>query len=1046
MRSFTRRTGNFVAAAIVSALGFAATAHAQSQSFDVPAQSAASGVREFAQQAGIQVIVAGTAAHGRTTNKVQGNLDTRSALERLLSGTGLVVRSFDGTVAILDVTADASPDSLEQVLVTGSRIARPDLENPMPVRVLRMDEAERFGHTDLYGALAEVPGIGVGNSLLSSSTSWDSGATFINLRNLGTNRSLTLIDGKRRVSSSARSSAVDIGTIPLGMIERVEIVTGGAAAVYGADAVTGAVNIITKKEINETTLSVKQGVSDRNDADEFQASVSTGFNFGGDRGRVAVGGTYTKTDPLYMYERYDWHYQPFVLANPANRGTSDGVYDNVNLFNYRQHYYAYEPNFWLADEQKRYMLEEGGTVRPMVHDVLYSNGPAQFATGNGGDGRNLTDMSQYRGGEEAITVLGRTEFDITDKLRWAGYFNFAKTDYDGAASYWRDDTRATFFGGAGSAKAYLDNPYLPDSIRAIMEAKGLTSLNIDRTYGNFPVREEDHRRRTSTVGMELSGEIAADINWSAFAQYGRVKDHAIQGNVPWKSHWLAARDVITGPNGTPVCRSEAARAEGCVPLNIFSQIPASEALKNYVMSDRDEYRTTTQQLFGAEIHGSAFQLPAGKIGYAFGVEYRKDTLKNEDDPMALSGELVYGGGPGARSELDVSASVKEVFTEVLVPVLADAPFARRVNLELAYRYSDYNTVGGTNAWKAGLIWEPLQGFSMRGVQSRSVRTPNFGELYEPVFTNTTLGSITDPCMVASYYATAERAANCAALGVPAPGIVDPKVGPHVTTGGNPELGPETSDSLTIGFVWQPSFLPNFDLTVDYWDIDIEDVIYQLSYIQVLNLCVDMPSIDNQYCAAQGRNLTPNVPTSQHGILMPAGAALWVKAQQANISRLYANGVDVSLSYRIDVGPGRLGFRLAGTRLIEDVLETTPGVAAGDQRRDGAYTNPKTRATLTTTYDVGNFGMALSSRYWGKGLGNVLAMSGEQYQDNTVPSVTYHDLSARYTFGGHTVNFAVNNLFDKFPPQMGFGEPGIYFGGQVYDLVGRNYNVGWTYRF
>ncbi|GFE89948.1 hypothetical protein GCM10011488_49020 [Steroidobacter agaridevorans] len=586
----------------------------------------------------------------------------------------------------------------------------------------------------------------------------------------------------------------------------------------------------------------------------------------------------------------------------------------------------------------------------------------------------------------------------------------------------------------------------PWDLRPLRTRKGLTSLNIDRTYGNFPVREEDHRRRTSTVGMELSGEIAADINWSAFAQYGRVKDHAIQGNVPWKSHWLAARDVITGPNGTPVCRSEAARAEGCVPLNIFSQIPASEALKNYVMSDRDEYRTTTQQLFGAEIHGSAFQLPAGKIGYAFGVEYRKDTLKNEDDPMALSGELVYGGGPGARSELDVSASVKEVFTEVLVPVLADAPFARRVNLELAYRYSDYNTVGGTNAWKAGLIWEPLQGFSMRGVQSRSVRTPNFGELYEPVFTNTTLGSITDPCMVASYYATAERAANCAALGVPAPGIVDPKVGPHVTTGGNPELGPETSDSLTIGFVWQPSFLPNFDLTVDYWDIDIEDVIYQLSYTQVLNLCVDMPSIDNQYCAAQGRNLTPNVPTSQHGILMPAGAALWVKAQQANISRLYANGVDVSLSYRIDVGPGRLGFRLAGTRLIEDVLETTPGVAAGDQRRDGAYTNPKTRATLTTTYDVGNFGMALSSRYWGKGLGNVLAMSGEQYQDNTVPSVTYHDLSARYTFGGHTVNFAVNNLFDKFPPQMGFGEPGIYFGGQVYDLVGRNYNVGWTYRF
>ncbi len=949
--------------------------------------------------------------------------------------------------ALADEAESTEPKTIEEVVTTGSRIARADLENPMPVRVLKMEDAERFGHTDLYSALAEMPGIGVGNSLLSSSNGWDSGAAFINLRNLGTNRSLTLIDGRRRVSSSARASAVDIGTIPLGMIDRVEVVTGGAAAVYGADAVTGAVNIITKKEITETTFSAKMGVSERNDANESQVSMSTGFNFAEGRGRVAVGGTFTKTDPLFMYDRYDWRYQPFVLANPANTGTADGVYDNVNLYHYRQHYYAYEPNFWLPGEQKRYMLQADGTVRAMVHDTYYSNGPAQFATGDGGDGRNLTDMTQYRGGEDSLSVLGRTEFDLTDTLRLAGYANFAKTDYDGAGTYWRDDTRTTFFAGAGSAKAYLDNPFLPDSIRAVMLEKGLTSLNIDRTYGNFPVRNEDHHRKTSTVGLELSGTLGENISWSTFAQYGRVTDHAIEGDVPWKSHWLAARDVIAGPDGQPMCRSEAARAEGCIPLNIFSQEPASEALKDYVLSDRDEYRTTTQQVFGAELNGSALELPAGKIGYAFGVEYRRDTLENRDDPMALSGELVYGGGPGARSQLDVSADVKEVFTEVLIPVLADLPFARHVNAELAYRYSDYNTVGGTDAWKVGLIWEPVQGFSVRGVQSRSVRTPNFGELYEPVFTNTTLGSISDPCMVASYYASAQRAANCAALGVPAPGIVDPKVGPHVTTGGNPDLAPEISDSLTLGFVWQPTFLANFDLTMDYWDIDIEDVIYQLSYTQVLNLCVDMPSIDNPYCAAQGRNQTPDRPTAEHGILMPAGAALWVKAQQANISRLHARGVDVGLNYRVAVGQGLLGFRLAGTRLIEDVLETTPGVAAGDQPRAGSYTNPKTRATLTTTYDLGNFGMALSSRYWGKGLGNVLALSNEQYEDNTVPSVTYHDMSARYSFGRtHTLNLAVSNLFDKKPPQMGFGEPGIYFGGQVYDLVGRFYNVSWTSRF
>ena len=946
----------------------------------------------------------------------------------------------------------ANPDSepteartLDNVVVTGSRVARPDLVNPMPVSVINMEEVLRFGQTNLYNVLSQNPAIGIGNSLSSSVTGWDAGAAFVNLRNLGTNRSLTLIDGRRRVSSSARSSAVDISTIPLGMIERIDIVTGGAAAVYGADAVTGAVNIITKKDIEETTVSVTKSLSARGDAGELSASVSTGFKFADDRGRFTIGGTYTKTDPLFMYDRYNWQQQPFNLANPANTGTSDGIPDNLTFYDYRQHYYAYEPNFWLAGEKKRYMLESDGSVREMLHDTYYGNGPAQFATGGGGDGRNLTDHYQFRGGEEAVSVLGRVDFDFTDRVRGAGYFNYAKSDYDGDFYPWRDDTRTTFFGGAGGAKAYLDNPYLPDSIRAVMQQKGLTSLSIDRTYGNFPVRDEIHHRKTFTVGAELGGDITDYIGWSAFAQYGKVEDHAIEGNVPWKSHWLAARDVIE-INGQAVCRDVAARAAGCLPLNIFSTEAPSQALLDYVLNDRDEFRTTTQQLAGAEINGSAFPLPAGDVNFAVGFEYRKDTLKNIDDPLALSGELVYGGGPGTRSQLDVATDVSEVFAEVMVPVFSEARFAKRLDLELAYRYSDYSTVGGTDAWKAGLVWEPVQGFALRGVRSRSVRTPNFGELYEPIFTSTTAGSISDPCMVGSYYATATRAANCKALGVPEP-IVDPKIGPHITTGGNPDLLPETSDSLTVGFVWQPSFLQNFDLTVDYWDIEIGDVITQLGYGTILNLCVDLPSIDNPYCAAVGRNLTPDVPTEQHGVLLPAGAALWVKAQQDNISRLYAKGVDVAARYRVDLGQGRLGFQFAGTYLIEHVTETTPGIEAGNVISAGSYSNPRVRASLTTTYDVGNYGVALSSRFRGHGLGNVNAISEEQYDDNTVPSRTYHDLSFRYSFdNGPTLSFGVSNLFDTQPPYMGFGEPGIYANSSVYDVIGRAYNMGISYKF
>ncbi|MBO9715382.1 MAG: TonB-dependent receptor [Pseudoxanthomonas sp.] len=1057
MHSPTSRLATGIAIAVM-AMQASPAAHAESHSFNVPSQQAATGVRQFAQQAGIQVIAPGDAVEGRNINGVQGYIDTRVALNTLVAGTGLAVRSFEGDVAVLGAddaggASSAKTDTtrtLDNVVVTGSRIARPELEQPMPISVIHLDEALRFGFNDLYSVLQQHPAMGVGNSLASSVTGWDAGASFLNLRNLGTNRSLTLIDGKRRVSSSARSSAVDIGTIPLGMIDRVEIVTGGAAAVYGSDAVTGAVNIITKRDIEETTVSVTGGVSERGDASQRLVSLSTGFKFADDRGRVSIGGMWTRTDPLYMYDRYPWTWQPFNLANPANTGANDGIYDTVTLYNYRQHYYAYEPNFWLGTingkaVNTRYMLEDGGTVRPMYHDVYYSSGIAQFATGNGGDGRNLTDHNQFRGGNENASVMGRAEFDFSDSTTLAGWFDYAGTDYDGDYYPWRDDTRATFFSSQGTspggAKAYLDNPFLPASIRAVMQQYGLTSLNIDRTYGNFPVMTMDHHRTTYTVGTELSGQISDYLDWSAFYQYGKVTDHVTDGNIPWKSHWLAARDVIA-VNGQPVCRDVVARANGCVPLNIFSTEPASKALVDYVMADRHEFRETTQQLAGAEISGPLFQLPAGDLQFAAGLEYRKDTLVNRDDPLAIAGELAYGGGIALRTQLDVETDVKEAYVEAIAPLLSDAPWAKRLDVEAAYRYSNYSTVGGTDAWKYGLVWAPMDSLAFRGVRSRSVRTPNFGELYEPI-TETHQGSISDPCMVANYYASPTRAANCAASGVPVP-FVDPKLGPVTTSGGNPDLQPEISNSTTFGFVLHPA--DNFDMTVDYWNIDIDDVIYTLSYLQIMNLCVDLPSTDNPYCAAVTRNTdTVNVnPTV--GIVLPMGAGVTVKAQTANIARMHARGIDVGANWSTDAGPGRLGFRFAGTYLIKQVLETTPGVSAGDQLVDGAYTSPNVRANLTTTYDIGDFGLALNSRYWGSGKGNVNATSDEQYDDNTVPSRTYHDLSARYHLGDHAFTLSVTNLFDTRPPQMGFGEPGIYANSSVYDLVGRYYSLNWTYRF
>lgn len=912
----------------------------------------------------------------------------------------------------------AQGEAEEAIVVTGSRIARPELESAMPVSVTSMDQALGLGRISAIDALAREPALGTSQNLSSDVRGWDAGISAVNLRNLGTNRSLTLIDGQRRVSSSARSSAVDIGMIPVGMVDRIEVVTGGAAAIYGADAVTGAVNVITKRSIDGLHISATNGISQQGDANEFLVSVATGGKFAGNRGGFAIGATYSQADPLIYTDRFDWRDWVTYRANPANTGINDGIPDRVVIYNTRQLYYDYVPTYWLNN--KRYMVEGNGNIRESRCQTSFES--PQYAVCDGGDGRNLSDRDQFRGGLKSLALMGRADYDLTDHLTVDGYFSYARQKYRGSYNYWRDDSRTTYFSGpvAGSrgASARLDNPFLPDALRQVMLDNGLTSLYIDRTYGNFPEREEIHDRESFTIGSSLSGKFSDSLKWQAFWQYGRVTDDATSTNNPWKSHWIAARDAIADPvTGLPVCRDPAARAAGCVPFNIFSTEPATEAQIKWAMADRQEKRVNSQQVYGANVSGGLFALPYGDLSVALGVEHRKESLKTTDDPLALAGELVYGGGASEHPELDVSFDVTEVYGEVVVPILRDLPFADRLEVEGAYRYSDYSTVGGTDTWKLGATWSPVRGVSFRGVRSRSVRTPNFGELYEAQV-RTLTGSIDDPCEVVSYYASERRAANCAALGITTP-LPDAKIGPVVITGGNPNLQPETSNSLTLGVVLQPRFLPGFDLTVDYWDIDIKNVITQFGYATLLRLCVDAPTIDNPYCARVVRDPVAHNPLS-------------VESNQLNAARLYARGIDIGANYRRRIGDGQLTLSFKGSYLIDKVTETTPGIDTGNVIADGGWQDPRFRATLLTAYKIDNVSIALDTRFISAATFDLNTDSDEAYPDNHIPAKVYNDLSLQLDVGNHQIGFGVKNLFNVMPTYM----PTIYRNDTVYGIVGR----------
>ncbi|WP_116812098.1 TonB-dependent receptor [Steroidobacter cummioxidans] len=1025
MLSSSRRTPASITAAVAAALCFASAAQAQVAAFDVPSQVAASGVRAFAKQAGIQIILAGSVAEGRITNTVRGEIDTRDALDRLLSGTGLVVRSYDGKTAILDAaepTASADADALEQIVVTGSHIARSELESAMPIGVVNMELALKQGKTTAYETVLRDVAVGPGNGPFNSAPEgqYDGGMATIELRNMGVSRSLTLVDGRRRVSGAASSSAVDINMIPSAMIDRIEIITGGAAAVYGADAVTGAANVITRKDFEGLEVTATTGTTEHGGGDRTQVSLVAGTRFADDRGTITIGGTYLKNEPIYFHQRYSKDTNIQYQINPANTGPHDGIPDRIVYYRMTNLYLQPEPNIFVGGQT--YLLNPDGSARIGSYDACLSSCTSARSAGDGGSPQSQYWSDFLIAPIENASFIGRFDYEVTDWLSYGLRFDYGRSKYDAYRRPYRDDERTTWLNGAGGATAYLDNPYLPESFRQIMVANGLTSTPVRRSYEIFGQMGDVSDRQSLTVGNTFQGELPGGFHWEAFWQYGRSTNDIAAYNATRASRFIAARDVISDPvTGEPVCRDAAARAAGCVPFNIFSFDELTPEQRDYMIATRRKHRENTQTVYGGNLKGSLFSLPAGQVQAAIGVERRKEAVDNIDDNLAAppENELSHlGNWAPYEPALKAANDVSEIYAELVVPVLRDLPFAQRLTLEGAYRYSDYSDFESTNTWKLGGNWAPIEGLTFRAVKSRSVRVPNFGELYASRAIQAI--GLTDPCMGTNYNANPTRARNCAALGITAP-LPNQIYTGYVISGGNPDVNPETSDSSSIGLVWQPGFLPGFDLTLDYWHINIDNIITALSRTNIPNLCVDLPSIDNEFCGRTTRD--------ENQVLM------WVDTSVINASMSDAKGIDIGANYRRPLGQGTLSLGLRGSYLMQFETTTLPGVSSSVIRYDGGYQNPQFRATLFTSYVFGDWDIGLDTRFWSSAKLYPNAQTDEEYDDNRVGAQIYNDLSVGWQMNDHvTFRSGINNLRDVDAPY----HPGTYYqgGGGVYDVYGR----------
>ncbi|MEN3749142.1 TonB-dependent receptor [Sphingomonas sp. HF-S3] len=1011
MISASLRTGVAIMA-VAGAFAMPSTALAQTRSFDVAAQPAAAGVRELARQAGIQVIVAGRDAGGRTTNAVKGSLDTREALDALLSGTGLVVRSFDGRTAVIAADAVASDEGPagEELVVTGSRVVRDGYQAPTPLTVLGSEEIARSAQINLAEQINRLPALAGSNNPRNTASNISGGfmgISTLNLRNLGATRTLVLFDSQRLPAASL-NGLVDANSIPSALVKRVDIVTGGASAAWGSDAVAGVVNFVLDKDFTGVKGEVQGGITTYGDDRNYRVSLSAGTGFADGRGHFLISGENWYSEGIDGMPR-DWYRGRKTLFNPAYTATNG---------------------------QPEYLVRDGVGYTTVAPGAIVTRGPLRgLYFGQGGTPAQLNYGSTVNdpfmvGGDWRYTDFGNGPQDLDPEVSHKSLFSrlsyeaFDGVELFGEFSYVQAKTRTTGtpmfnFGGLIIQR---DNAFLPGSVADRMTALGETSLNVgswNEAIGGI-VTETRHDLYRYVIGAEgKSGAFGTDWNWIVRANRN-VSDFFNGTTLPIKANYDRAIDAVRTSSGAIVCRSTLTNpGNGCVPLNILGTGVASPAALDYVMGHSYLNATITQDVFSATVRGEPFGTWAGPVSVAFGLEHRREAQQGKSDPLSL----VNSYWAGNYKPIHGSYTVNEAFLEVVVPLAADQAWAHALDLNAAVRATDYSSSGYVTTWKVGATWEPVPDLRLRATRSRDIRAGNLAELFQAGQTNTT--TLVDPAKNNQSYTVFQ------------------------TTVGNPVISPERADTLNLGAVFQPRFVPGLSASVDYFDIEVKGAIATLGASTIVNQCYQ----GNQaLCALIDRDA--------------AGFMTEVFLRPINLARQTARGLDFEASYRVPLdtvglGDGRLSFRVLATRYLES--STDNGINPPTSNLGENTGVPKWRYLGEIALDKGPLSFSVTGRGFSDGvISNAFiecttscpasTSLNRTIDNNRVDGAFYVDLSASYA-ATDAVRFyvAVDNVANKAPAPYapagtGIGSAQIGISQTYYDVIGRSFRGGVRFRF
>ena len=942
----------------------------------------------------------------------------------------------------------AAPENSGEIVVTGTRITSSGFAAPTPTQVLGAAEIAKNAEPNVFTTIAQLPSLqgSTGTSTGTFSTSsGQQGLSSFSLRGLGTIRTLTLLDGQRVVGANV-TGVPDVSEFPQLLVKRVDVVTGGASASYGSDAVGGVVNFVTDKHFEGFKGNVEGGLTTYGDDGQYLVQAAIGHAFLDGRLHVEASGEFDHEDGVGagkfgedLAGSRDW----YTTATLVNRGITN---DGSPQYLYRDHAQAYQyTKYGLITSGPLQGIAFGKDGKPFNFNYGSNGTPSRTAGGNvngcyigfcvGGDlSGNVGSGSSLQSSLQRAVGYGRVGFDIDSKNEIYATVNVAQVKSSNTPN-------------PGAAKTGLNlsclNPFVPDEIQDACAAEGITNLQIGTSNAILPniIVKPTRTQYRGVIGADGSLNVfGTDWTYDASYEHGENITDIHVKNVLLTPRYNAAIQAIS-LDGQIVCASETARANGCVPLNIFGGTPASAAALSYIEPVNGPFQHTrqTQDAASFSVSGEPLSLWAGPVSVAAGGEYRREFYRvsadaygngvtdgspnNADYPadpvLSSAGSNWYAGNYHNGSG---KYDVYEGFLELNIPFL-NSDALGKANLNVAGRATHYSTSGTVYTWKIGGTWAtPVDGVRLRAVTSRDVRAPNLSELFAAP-TTTTIPNFTDP-------------------------FTNTSIAILQNTIGNVNLRPEIARNTEAGIVLShPKWLPGFSVSFDYYRIKLKGVISTLSAQQEVNLCF---AGSTELCSAFD--------------LSPATGLPFVNVQSFNLASIFTDGFDIEASYQFNLAnmglPGRFTTRALATNVKNFITDSgIPGTIPVQSAGQNSGATPHWKLLGIETYDNDRFSLSLQQRWFSDGVYGtqyvecgdgdcpVSTVNNPTIDNNHMKGAFYLDVSGSYNLTSKlTAYFKVANLFDRDPTASPQTNTGLDVNPALYDTLGRFYRAGLRYNF